>query len=180
MPVSVFSLFLSFIEKEYQTESNWPTNLRRFFMDQKKPLKQKSWARRVLSHPQGWRARPIPLGASPYLVDDLETLRDVRPTLEIPINTETPEKKPRSGVPLPQACVAMKNQSGTCSGTLPKRGIHHRWPSSSSRRSPWWGGSSSPSVLRVCTSSYVFDLSLSLSLMFLIWHDFDVPRALLL
>ncbi len=41
--------------------------------------------------------------------------------------------------------------------------IHHRWPSSSSRRSPWRGGSSSPSGLRVCTSSYVFDHSLSLS-----------------
>ena len=40
-------------------------------------------------------------------------------------------------------------------------GIPHRWPSSSSRRSPWRGGSSSPSGLRVCTSSYVFDLSLS-------------------
>ena len=40
----------------------------------------------------------------------------------------------------------------------------HRWPSSSSRCSPWRGGSSSPSGLRVCTSSYVFDLSLSCSL----------------
>ena len=40
---------------------------------------------------------------------------------------------------------------------------HHRRPSSSSRRSPWRGGSSSPSGLRVCTSSYVFDLSLSCS-----------------
>ena len=37
----------------------------------------------------------------------------------------------------------------------------HRWPSSSSRRSPWRGGSSSSSGLRVRTSSYVFDLSLS-------------------
>ena len=36
-----------------------------------------------------------------------------------------------------------------------------RWPPSSSRRSPWRGGSSPPSGLRVCTSSYVFDLSLS-------------------
>ena len=38
-------------------------------------------------------------------------------------------------------------------------GTHHRWPYSSSRRSPWRGGSSSPSGLRVYTSSYVFDLS---------------------
>ena len=43
-------------------------------------------------------------------------------------------------------------------------GIPHRWPSSSSRRYPWRGGSSSPSRLRICTSGYVFDLSLSCSL----------------
>ena len=43
-------------------------------------------------------------------------------------------------------------------------GIHHRWPSSSFRCSPGRGGSSSPSGLRVCASSYVFDLSLPLSL----------------
>ena len=52
---------------------------------------------------------------------------------------------------------------------------HHRWSYSSSLRSPWWGGSSSPSGLRACTSSYVFDISL----VFLIWHDLYVPRALL-
>ena len=69
----------------------------------------------------------------------------------------------RSGVPLPQAFVATKNLSGTRSGTLPEGGIPHRWPSSSSRRSPWRGGSSSPSGLRVCTSSYVFALSFSCS-----------------
>ena len=41
-----------------------------------------------------------------------------------------------SGVPPPQASIATKNQSGHCSGTLPKGRIPHRWPSSSSRRSP--------------------------------------------
>ena len=40
-------------------------------------------------------------------------------------------------------------------------GNHLRWPYSSSRRPPRWGGSSPPSGLRVCTSSYVFNLSLS-------------------
>ena len=34
------------------------------------------------------------------------------------INTETSRKKPRSGVPPPQACVATKNQSGARFGTL--------------------------------------------------------------
>ena len=37
--VSVFSLFLSFAEKEYQMESKWAENLRWFFMYQKKPPK---------------------------------------------------------------------------------------------------------------------------------------------
>ena len=60
----------------------------------------------------------------------------------------------------------------------PEEGIPLWWPSSSSWRSPRRGGSSSPSGLRVCTSSYVFDLSLSL--VFLSWHDLDVSRALLL
>ena len=40
-------------------------------------------------------------------------------------------------------------------------GNHHQWPSSLSQCSPWQGGSSSPSGLMDCTSSYVFDLSFS-------------------
>jgi hypothetical protein len=50
-------------------------------------------------------------------------------------------------------------------------GNHHRRPSSSSRRPPWRGGRSSASRLRVCTSSYVFDISLSLS------HDLVRARS---
>ena len=67
---------------------------------------------------------PLPRG---WLRDPL----DVKPTPKIPINTETPEKKPRSGGLPPQAFVATKNQSGPCSGTLPEGGtitdghLHH-------------------------------------------------------
>ena len=87
--------------------------------------------------------------------------------LYISIYPKTFGEQNRSGVPPPQASVATKNQSGPGSGTLPEGGgIPHRWPSSSSRRSPWRGGSSSPSGLTVCTSSYVIDLSLSCS-----WGD---------
>ena len=60
-------------------------------MDQKKPLKQKSWARRVPSEAQDRRARPTPLGA-PYLMADSKTTPDVKLTQKILINTETPEK----------------------------------------------------------------------------------------
>ena len=38
VPVSVFSLFLSFTEKENQTESNWPEISRSLFLDQKKAM----------------------------------------------------------------------------------------------------------------------------------------------
>ena len=69
----------------------------------------------------------------------------------------------RSGVPLPEASVATKNQSRPVP-THCRGGIPLRWQSSSSRRAPWRGESSSPSGLRVCTSSYVFDLSLSCSI----------------
>ena len=86
--------------------------------------------------------------------------------LDIPIYPKTFWEQNRSGVPLPQASVATNNQSGPYSGTLPEGAIPLRWPSSSSRCSPWRGGSSSPSGPRVCTSSYVFDLSPSCS-----WGD---------
>ena len=62
-----------------------------------------------------------------------------------------------------ECCSEFRIRSWTWRGTLEWAGggNPHWWPSSSSRRSPWRGGSSSPSGLRVCTSSYVFDLSLS-------------------
>ena len=85
--------------------------------------------------PQDRGERPPP-GRAPCLVDDSETPPDVRPTPKIPINTETPEKKPRSGVSPPQASAATENQSRPVPAPcLPEGGIHHRWPSSSSRRS---------------------------------------------
>ena len=113
VPVSVFSLFLSFTKKEYQTESNWRANFWWFFMYQKKPTEHRRWTGRVPSRPWGWRARPLSHGR-------LGDPPDVKPTPKIPTNTETPRKKPRSGVPPPQASVTTKNQSGPCSGTLPE------------------------------------------------------------
>ena len=99
-------------------------------MDKKKPPKQKSWARRVPSQPRGWGACPSP-GSVPLPRGWLGDPPDVKPMPKIPIDTETPKKKPRSGVPPPQASVATKNQSGPYSGTLPEGGsltgghLHH-------------------------------------------------------
>ena len=74
---------------------------------------------------------PTRVGARPLPRGRLGDPPDLFATPKTPINIETPEKKPRSGVPPPQASVATKNQSGPYSGTLPKGGsltnshLHH-------------------------------------------------------
>ena len=90
----------------------------------------------------------------------------VKPTPKNPINIVTIRNNPRISAPPPQLFVSTKNQSGGV--PVPCwRGVDHLWwPSSSSQRRPWRGGSSPPSGLRVCTSSYVFNLSLPCS-----WDD---------
>ena len=72
-----------------------------------------------------------PLVRAPYLVADSWIPRretDAKNSYK----SRNPRNKPRSGVPLPQASVATKNQSGPCSGTLPEGGgtstgghLHH-------------------------------------------------------
>ena len=83
----------------------------------------------------------------------------------------------RSGVPPPQASVATKNQSGPCSGTLPEGGsltgghLHHPGALHDEEgvvHPRGWGYV----PVAMCL--------ISLSLVFLIWHDLDVSRALLL
>ena len=61
-----------------------------------------------------------PLGRAPLACRRLVAHLDLFPTPNFLINTETPRKKPRSGVTLPQASVATKNQLGARSGTLPE------------------------------------------------------------
>jgi hypothetical protein len=61
-----------------------------------------------------------PLGRTPLACRRLVDSPDVIPMPNTLIYIETSEKKPRSGVPPPQASVATKNQSGAHSGTLPE------------------------------------------------------------
>ena len=74
---------------------------------------------------------PSTLGRAEQACRSLVGPLDVKPMPNIPINRETPQKKPRSEVPPPQASRATKNQSGARSGTLPEgetitRGhLHH-------------------------------------------------------
>ena len=73
---------------------------------------------------------PYPPGTLPYLVVALWT-PDLFPTPTPLIYPQTSRTEPRSGVPPPKASLAIKNQSGPCSGTLPKGGtitggrLHH-------------------------------------------------------
>ena len=75
----------------------------------------------------------------------------------------------RSGVPPLQASVATKTQSEPCFGTLPEGGsltgghLHHPGALHDEE------GVVLPRGLRVCTISYVFDLSLS--------HVLDLARS---
>ena len=127
--------------------------IQRLGVDVKKEARRPR-GREARSHPRG------PLAAPPTYFF----------LLYIPIYLENIKGHHRSGVPPPQASVATKNQSGPCSGTLPEGGsltgghLHH--PDTLHDEE----GVVHPRA-EVCTSSYVFDLSL----VFLIWHDFDVP-----
>ena len=130
---------------------------------------ERTWSRRrgaevreASRRPRGRGVRPPPERAlhprGPLVVPLTDFFR-----LYISIYPRNIGEQSRSGVPPPEASIAIKNQSRPVSAPCQRGEIPLRWPSSSSRCSPWRGGSSSPSGLRVCTSSYVFDLSLSLS-----------------
>ena len=127
---------------------------------------ERTWSRRLgveVKEASRWprgREASLPPGRAPTLVAPLTNF--FRLYIYISIYPTNIGDQNRSGVPPLEASVAIENQSRPVPAPC-RRGNPSRWPSSSSRRSPWWGGSSSPSGLRVCTSSYVFDLSLSCS-----------------
>ena len=119
-----------------------------------------------------------PLGAPPALWDP----RSSTDVLPAPIYTYVPKNsrtEPRSGVPPPQASIATKNQSGPCSGTLPEgdpiTGGHLHHPGALHDEE---------GVVHPRGCGYVpvamCLITLSLSLVFSLWHDLDVSQALLL
>ena len=128
--------------------------------DQKSPEAMTRWG-----HALPPRRVPLP---SRCLVDPL----NMRLMPKIPINTKTPKNKPRSGVPPPQASVSMKNQLGSRSATLPdgetitSGHVHHSG-----------GLHDEEGVVHPRGRGYVpiAMCLISLSLVFLIWHDLDVP-----
>ena len=99
--------------------------------------------------------------------------------LKILINRETPRKKPRTPLSPPQASVLKQSHLEAFSGTLPEGEIitgghlHHLGSLHDEEGvvHPRGGGYV---PIAMCL------ISLSLSLVFLIWHNLDVPQALLL
>ena len=130
-----YCLFQCFEEKEYQTESKRNETFGKVIFGTK--AIQGTWSACKGSFEVATRqggapapsARPHPRG--PLVAPLTDFFR-----LYMSIYPKNIGDHNRSGVPPPQASVATKNKSGPCSGTLPEGGIPHRWPSSSSRRSP--------------------------------------------
>ena len=64
MPVSIFSFFLSFSEKDNKRSPNGIKPSQWFFLDQKTPRGLGVQSRRPTRRRQGWRARPCLVGPS--------------------------------------------------------------------------------------------------------------------
>ena len=121
-----------------------------------------------------YRARPLSRGPLEHSPTDLFHLYN-------PTYPKTIEYQDRSGVPPPQASVATKNLSGIRSGTLPEgepiTGGHLHHPGTLHDEEGvvhprGWG--------YVPVAMCLISLSLLFSLVFPLWHDLDVSRALLL
>ena len=139
------------------------------------------WSWRLGVHVRRSSRWPGDRGRAPLSREPLENLPTDFFRLYKPTYPKNIEYQDRSGVPPPQAYVATKNLSGARSGTLPEgepiTGGHLHHPGALHNKEGvvhprGWG--------YVPVAMCLISLSLSLSLVFLIWHDHDVPRSLLL
>ena len=129
-----YCLFQYFEEKEYQTESKRNETFGNVIFWKNIILKTWSSSQKILE--DSTRYECVPLGGRPLSRGPLEHLPTDFFRLYKPTYPKNIEYQDRSGVPPPQASVATRNLSGALPGTLTEGGTHHRWPSSSSRRSP--------------------------------------------
>jgi hypothetical protein len=150
-------------------------NFLTIFLDQKRPSKLHGRTRSLTRSPQGNTERPGGSCAVALWGPRSSFSRDSN--AENPINRETPRNKPRTLTPLPQASVPKKYDLEPCFGTLPNGGIiiggHLHHPG---------GLHDEEGVVHPQGWGYVLVAMclISLSLVFLIWHDLDVPWALLI
>ena len=144
---------------------------------------ERTWSRRLgvdvkkeTRRPRGRRARPRGRRAhhprGPLVAPLADFFR-----LYMSIYPKNTKEHNRSGVPPPQASIATKNQSGPCSGTLPEGGtltgghLHHPGALHDEEgvvHPRGWG------YVQVAMC-FIY-----LSLLFSLWNDLDVSRALLL
>ena len=135
VPVSVFPLFQCFAEKEYQTESKRNETFEKIIFGKK--AIQETWSARQGINEEAMRqgGRPPPGRAlhprGPLVAPLMYCFR-----LYISIYPKTIEEQNRSGVPLPEASVATKNQFRPVPAPCRRGGIPLLWPSSSSWCSP--------------------------------------------
>ena len=110
VPGSVFSLFLSFTEKEYRTESKRNETFGRVILGTE--AIQKTWSVRKGSNEEGTRqgARPPP-GRALHPRGPLMAPLTYFFLLYISIYPKTIEEHNRLGVPPPEASVAIESQS---------------------------------------------------------------------
>ena len=173
LPVSVFQR--KGISNGVQTE--W--NLRQHDFWNERDLGNLKWKPRKHRGSHKIWGRAHPPGRALHSCGPLEAPPTDFFRLYIPIYPKTIEYEDRSGVPPSQASVANKNLSGARSGTLLEGEsiigghLHHLVALDDEEgvvHPRGWGYV----PVAMCL------ISLSLSLVFLIWHDLDVPWALLL
>ena len=119
-PILLFScLFQCFEEKEYQTESKRNETFGKVIFGTEAIQGTWSACKGSFEEATTQGGAPTPLGTPSTLVAPLTDFF----RLYITIYPKNMEEQNRSGVPLPKASLATKNQSGPCSGTLPEGGI---------------------------------------------------------
>ena len=133
--IAVFLPILVFRRKGIPNKVQTELNLRECYFWNKRDPEDLEWTSRNNqgghevgrhAHPPGRALHP----RGPLVAPLTDFFR-----LYISIYPKTIKDNNRSGVPPPQAFVATQKPIGTLFGH-PARGIPHRWPSSSSRRSP--------------------------------------------
>ena len=117
MPVSVFSLFLSFTEKEYQTESNGMKPSGELFLEQRQSRRLGVHVKKETRRPQGRRARPGGRRA-PHPRGPLVAPPTYFFLLYIPIYPENIQEHHETLFPPPQPSVPVRSHLGAFSGDL--------------------------------------------------------------
>ena len=130
MPVSVFSLFLSFTEKEYQTESKRNETFTMIFLGPEDI--QRTWSASHGSHKAATRTEDAPsgVGRAPHHCGPLVTPPTYFFSLYILKYSKTNQESHQNTYPPPQPSVPMRSHLGAFLASW-RRGIRSRRASTS-------------------------------------------------